>query len=125
MKYLLDTHALIWWLDNSQKLSSLARKAISNPENSIFVSHASYWEISTKVSLERLVFPIEALDSELQKNSFQLLPIKTAHIIQTLNLPMHHRDPFDRMLITQAQVENIIVLTLDPNIQKYDLLWEW
>ncbi len=125
MNYLLDTHALIWWLDDSQKLSLTARKAISNPENSIFVSHASYWEISIKVSLGRLVFPVESLDYELQENSFQLLPINTSHIVQSTGLPMHHRDPFDRMLIAQSQIEKLTLITIDLHIQKYELSWLW
>ncbi|BCG65821.1 MAG: toxin [Methyloprofundus sp.] len=125
MKYLLDTPVFIWWLNNSPDLSSPARKMISNPENSIFVSHASYWEIATKVSVGHLVFPIASIDAELERNGFELLPIKTTHIIQAAGLPLLHQDSFDRMLIAQAQIENLNLITVDQRIQKYELSWVW
>ena len=125
MNYLLDTHTFIWWLNDSPELSSTAKKIISNPENSIFVSHASYWEIAIKVSIGRLTFPLESIESELQINGFELLTIKTSHILYSASLPMHHRDPFDRMLIAQAQIENLSLVTIDQHIQKYEVLWVW
>lgn len=125
MNCLLDTHVLIWWLDDSAELSSSVRNIISNPENNMVVSHVSYWEIAIKVSIERLIFPLNTLDTELQNNGFELLAINTAHIIQSTSLPMHHRDPFDRMLIAQAKIDNLSLITKDHQIQKYDLSWFW
>ncbi|WP_428355340.1 type II toxin-antitoxin system VapC family toxin [Methyloprofundus sp.] len=125
MNYLLDTHTFIWWLNNSPELSATAKKIISRPDNSIFVSHASYWEIAIKVSIGRLTFPLKSLESELQLNGFELLSIKTSHILQSASLPMLHRDPFDRMLIAQAQMEGLNLITVDQHIQQYTLSWSW
>lgn len=125
MSFLLDTHAFIWWLNDSPELSLNARKTISRPENRIFFSHASYWEIAIKVSIGRLRFPMNSMESELLKNGFELLAIKSSHIIQSASLPMLHRDPFDRMLIAQAQLENLTLLTVDQHIQKYELPLAW
>ncbi len=125
MNCLLDTHVLIWWLDDSAELSSSVRNIISNPENNIVVSHVSYWKIAIKVSIGRLVFPLNTLDAELQNNGFELLTINTAHIIQSTSLPMHHRDPFDRMLVTQAKINKLSLITKNHQIQKYDLSWFW
>ncbi len=77
------------------------------------------------MSIGRLTFPIESIDTELKQNGFDLLAIKSAHIIHTTSLEMFHRDPFDRILIAQAQVENLSLLTVDQHIQKYDLSWVW
>ena len=125
MNYLLDTHTFIWWLNNSPELSTTAKKIISSPDNSIFVSHANYWEIAIKVSIGHLTFPLESLESELQLNGFELLSIKTSHILQSASLPMLHRDPFDRMLIAQAQMESLNLITVDQHIQQYALSWSW
>lgn len=125
MSYLLDSHTLIWWLGNSTKLSTAALNCISSPNNIIYVSHASYWEISIKVSIGRLRFPINDFEKELANNRFELLPIKTTHIAQSAQLPMHHRDPFDRLLIAQAKVEELTLVTVDELIHKYDCSWLW
>lgn len=125
MNYLLDTHTFIWWLDNSGQLSSNVKSIIADSDNRIFISHASQWEISIKVVIGRLVFPLDKLELEVEENGFELLGITTQHIIQTSNLPMHHRDPFDRMLIAQAQSESLIILSKDQVFPEYDvkLLW--
>lgn len=125
MNYLLDTHAFIWWLEDSTELSATARKVISNPENRIFMSHASLWELAIKISIGRLVFPLASIETELQQNGFEMLAIKTSHIICSATLPEHHRDPFDRMLVAQSQIENITLITFDKQVQAYDLMWEW
>ena len=125
MNYLLDTHAFLWWLDNSDQLSENARKVIEDGNNRIFISHASQWEISIKVAINRLVFPMDKMEGEVDKNGFELLNITTSHIIQTVSLPMHHRDPFDRMLIAQTQSESLVLLSKDQIFSEYDveLLW--
>ncbi len=125
MNYLLDTHAFIWWLNDSPELSATARKIISKSENRIFISHASLWEIAIKISIDRLIFPLASIETELQQNGFELLSIKTSHIICSATLPKLHRDPFDRMLIAQSQIENLALLTIDKQVQAYELTWEW
>lgn len=123
--YLLDTHAFIWWLNNSPELSKTARKTISSPENTIFFSHVSYWEMAIKVSIGRLEFPMEAINLELQKNSFELLTISSPHILQSTKFPMIHRDPFDRLLMAQAKVEKLTLLSVDKFIHQYDVVCVW
>ena len=123
--YLLDTHTFIWWLNNSQELSSAVSKIITNPDNTIYFSHVSYWEMAIKVSIGRLKFPMDAIDSELEKNGFELLTIDSPHILKYTKLPMIHRDPFDRLLIAQAQIEELTLLSVDKFIHQYDVLCEW
>jgi len=125
MNYLLDTPVFIWWLNNSPDLSPTARKIITNPNHNIFVSHVSYWEIATKISIDRLVFPLASIDSELAKNNFDLLTLKTTHIIHVASLPKLHQDIFDRMLIAQAQIENLTLLTANQHIQRYEVALIW
>ncbi len=125
MNYLLDTHTFLWWLNNSEQLSQDVRKIIENGDNRIFISHASQWEISIKVAINRLVFPVEKMENEVELNGFEVLAITTPHIIQTVSLPMHHRDPFDRMLIAQAQHESLVLLSKDHIFSKYDVEVFW
>ncbi len=125
MNYLLDTHAFLWWLDDSDQLSKYARQVIGDSDNRIFISHASQWEIAIKVSINRLVFPMNEMEAEVDKNGFELLNITTPHIIQTVSLPLHHRDPFDRLLIAQAQSESLILLSKDSIFPKYDIDLAW
>ena len=125
MNYLLDTHAFLWWLSDSDQLSEQARKIIGDSDNRIFMSHASQWEIAIKVSINRLTFPINDMETELVKNGFDLLNITTPHIIQTTSLPLHHRDPFDRMLIAQAQSESLILISKDHIFPRYDINLAW
>ena len=125
MNYLLDTHAFIWWLDDSNQLSKNAKNVITNGDNRIFVSHASQWEIAIKVSINRLVFPMDRMADEIDKNGFELLNITTHHIVQTVELPLHHRDPFDRLLIAQAQSESLILLSKGHVFPKYDVELIW
>ena len=117
MRLLLDTHALLWWLTDDPKLPLEPRDAIANTENDIFVSSASAWEISTKHRIgkltgvgdvsERLVFYV-------RKSGFQSLPISLEHAVEAGRLPGPHKDPFDRMLMAQANIEKLKVVTIDP-----------
>lgn len=125
MNYLLDTHAFIWWLEDSKKLSEPARNIISDADNRIFISHASQWEIAIKVAIDRLVFPVERLDAIVEENGLELLTLTTQHIMQTTKLPMHHRDPFDRLLIAQAQLDSLILLSKDQWFDRYDVKLAW
>lgn len=125
MNYLLDTHTFLWWLSDSTQLSLNVKSVIADSDNRVFISHASQWEVSIKVAIGRLEFPMDRLEFEVEENGFELLSITTPHIIQSSNLPMHHRDPFDRMLIAQAQSESLVLLSKDQMFPEYDveLLW--
>jgi len=125
MNYLLDTHSFIWWLNDSKKLSQRARRIISDSNNRIFVSHASQWEIAIKVAIGRLTFPVEKLETEVVENGFELLALSTQHIMQIANLPLHHRDPFDRLLIAMAQKESLTLLSRDEMFASYDVSLAW
>ena len=118
MKYLLDTHVFIWWTENSPRLKTKFKSAISLPENKIYLSIISLWEITIKVSLRklRLKIPVDKLPLLYD---FEILPLKVEHLPLLLRLPPIHKDPFDRMLIAQAQHENLVLLTSDPKITAY------
>lgn len=118
MQILLDTHILLWWLTDSSKLSSKARELIADPANTIIVSAATAWEISIKQTLGKISIEGD-LETEVRANGFGSLPIGFSHAAAVRDLPAIHRDPFDRILIAQAQVENLSILTADRHISKY------
>lgn len=128
MRVLLDTHAFIWWVTDDSQLSSIAYKIITDPSNELFLSSASAWEIVIKVRLGKLSLPEPPetyIPSRLKINRFQSLPIQMVHALQVANLPDLHRDPFDRIIIAQSQVENMAILTVDSQIIQYpvDVIW--
>ena len=128
MNLLLDTHALLWWLYDDPKLSRKARAAIENPDQRILVSSASAWEIATKVRIGKLpeVGDVaEKLSAYLRRERFEALPISLDHALAAGSLPGPHRDPFDRMLIAQARMDKLRVLTIDPVFKQYavPVLW--
>jgi PIN domain nuclease of toxin-antitoxin system len=118
LKILLDTHLLLWWLGNSSDLSAQARAHISDPENTIFVSAVSLWEIWLKASLGKLRLPAD-FEEKMAAETFESLPLTATHARQVALLPWHHRDPFDRMLVAQARAENLILLTADNGVTAY------
>jgi PIN domain nuclease of toxin-antitoxin system len=118
LKILLDTHLLLWWLGNSSDLSAQARAHISDPENTIFVSAVSLWEIWLKASLGKLRLPAD-FEEKMAAETFESLPLTATHARQVALLPWHHRDPFDRMLVAQARAENLILLTADKGVTPY------
>jgi PIN domain nuclease of toxin-antitoxin system len=118
LKLLLDTHVLLWWLGNDSSLSKTAGALISNPENVVFVSAVSIWEIWLKQSLGKLRLP-ERFEERLAAESFENLPLTASQARRVALLPWHHRDPFDRMLVAQAQAENITLLTQDDVLAGY------
>ncbi|AIE76136.1 type II toxin-antitoxin system VapC family toxin [Synechocystis sp. PCC 6714] len=120
MKFLLDTHILLWWLGNDNRLTSNERAVITNPEHLIFVSAASIWEMSIKKSLGKLSTPDNLL-IVLKENNFQVLGIAAEHGLAIADLPKHHKDPFDRMLIVQAQTEGLILISQDSKFSQYDV----
>jgi len=118
MTLLLDTHVFLWWLDDPQLLSEAARKAIGDGKNTIYVSAAVVWEIVIKKSLGKLNAP-DDLEAAMAANRFLPLPVSVSHALAVLQLPNHHRDPFDRMLIAQARHEGFTIVSRDPDIALY------
>jgi len=126
MKYLLDTHAIIWCIDKQvSKLSPKAREIILNPRNTIYISVASLWEIAIKSNLGKLDLSVDFLLNELEQSEFGLLQIKNSYLRGLETLPQIHKDPFDRLIISTAQAEGATLLTADENIQEYDIKWAW
>ncbi len=118
MKLLLDTHVLLWWLANHPSLTAQARGLIGDPENTVFVSAVSLWEIWLKQSLGKLRLPPDFEDG-LAGESFESLPLMAVHAREVALLPWHHRDPFDRMLIAQARVAGLKFLSADDVTAAY------
>ena len=118
MEILLDTHMLLWWLTDSPRLSKKARSLIANPANTLIVSAATAWEIAIKQALGKMTMDV-SLEQAVREQGFTMLPVTFAHAAETLTLPAIHRDPFDRMLVAQARVENLPLLTVDPHILHY------
>lgn len=124
MNVLLDTHVLIWWLKNTPRLGRQTRGLIRAPETSVWVSAASVWEISIKAALGRLELRepfAEVMPHELEREGFRPLTITFRHALAVRKLPPHHADPFDRMLIAQAQCEGLTLVTADARIRAYDV----
>jgi PIN domain nuclease of toxin-antitoxin system len=128
MKYLLDTHAFLWFITEHRRLSQRAGNIIKDRNNEIFFSAASAWEICIKRRLGRLAIegdPELFIVNQLAENQFRSLPIQISHSVYTLHLPEIHKDPFDRMLISQSHVEGMTLISADQNIQKYDISVLW
>ncbi len=128
MILLSDTHSFIWSFSNTKKLSQTAAQAFKNPANQIFLSVASVWEMQIKIALGKMVFndTLKNILSEQQTvNGIQILPVQLVHALYLENLPLHHKDPFDRLLISQAIVENMTLISADADFAKYqvNLLW--
>ena len=122
MKLLLDTHVFLWWVNDAPELSETARAAISDPDNICYLSIASCWEMAIKSSLGKLKLkkPVERFVSEqMQQNGFLMLNIELRHIAKIENLDFHHRDPFDRLLLTQAKTEKMTLVTVDSALLAY------
>ena len=120
MKVLLDTHILLWWLADDEHLPAGAAEAIADPDTEVVVSAASAWEISIKRAAGRLDAP-EDLVNALAANDFGTFPITADHAMAAGRLPPHHADPFDRMLIAQAQIEGITLISVDSRFSKYEV----
>jgi PIN domain nuclease of toxin-antitoxin system len=127
MKYLLDTMAFIWWDSSSIKLSADVFNLLKTKHNPVYISMASIWEMQIKVQLGKLTLPrkLEAIIADQEKNRFKLLPIELRHIYTLDQLPHHHRDPFDRLLIAQAIQEDMVLVTNDETIMKYPVKYFW
>jgi PIN domain nuclease of toxin-antitoxin system len=128
MRVLLDTHVLIWLVEGDKNLSTVARSAIEDEENSLYLSIASLWEITIKLSLGKLDLQLsvdEMVESFLIPGGIQILQIETSHLSILRDLPLYHRDPFDRLIIAQAKSEKMTLISADGVFDKYgvDLLW--
>ena len=127
-KYLLDTHAFLWYFEDSDKLSETVADIIEDMNLQKYVSIASLWEFSIKYSIGKLQFDggLSHLWDMILRNGFTILPITQSHLSNIiLNLPFIHRDPFDRLIIATAKADNMTILTDDGNIQKYDVSFIW
>jgi PIN domain nuclease of toxin-antitoxin system len=120
MRFLVDTHAMLWALGEPSALSSAAREAISDPANLVVVSSASLWECAIKASIGKLDLPEDFFDS-IPEVGYEVLPIRISHLNVYRTLPVHHRDPFDRILVAQAKAEALTLITRDPEIAKYEV----
>ena len=120
MNLLLDTHALLWWLDDSERLSEQARTAIADGGNPVFVSAAVIWEIRIKQALGKLKVP-RNFRTALERQHFDSIDITADHAHAISELPMHHRDPFDRMLVAQCKVDKLTLVTRDAGLKKYKI----
>jgi PIN domain nuclease of toxin-antitoxin system len=120
MNLLLDTHVLLWIVAGSRRLSDRAHSAIENGRNTVFVSAATAWEIAIKKSLGKLKAPPDYLDA-LKHYRFLPLDITSEHALAVEGLPRHHGDPFDRLLVSQARLEGLVLVTGDERLRKYDV----
>jgi PIN domain nuclease of toxin-antitoxin system len=119
LRLLLDSHVIVWWLSGSRRLGEKARKHIMSPGAELYVSAASWWELSIKRAHGRLDFDMSAARAILQKNSIVTVPVTFDHADSVAMLASHHGDPFDRMLIAQASFENLLLLTRDKELARY------
>lgn len=128
MRVLLDTCVFLWWITDDRRLSANARSVIEDEQNILVVSAATGWEIATKYAIGKLSLPrppLELVPDALRRNRVAVLPITMAHTLHTYTLPLHHRDPFDRILVAQSQVEAIPIATDDATIAKYGVQTIW
>ena len=128
MKILLDTHCWLWWITTPEKLTFGARQYIEDGHNEIFLSAASSWEIAIKYALGKLPLPEDPetfIPPRLTRDAISPLPVNHTHALHVASLPLHHRDPFDRLLISQAQMEGLPIMTVDDQFKAYevDLIW--
>lgn len=120
MRLLLDTHVLLWWLNEPTRLGTDARIAISDEANEVFVSAVNVWEVSIKSQLGKLDQPVDLLGA-IKYYEFKELPVSLNHALAVRDLPLLHRDPFDRLLIVQAVTEDCLLVTSDDKILKYEV----
>ena len=128
MKVLLDTHAFLWLITDDERLSELARHTFLDPKINLFFSVVSLWEICIKKSLGKISLKtgwFQTVQEEVKTNAIQWLPIEIQHCAEVAELPFHHRDPFDRMLIAQSMVEDMQLLSRDSRLSAYAIKRIW
>jgi len=128
MRLLLDTHAFIWWDNDLAKLSTPARALCQDTSNTLLLSVASVWEMQIKIQLGKLQLPLPMSDmiaGQQSRNRLEVLPINLPHVLALENLPVHHKDPFDRLLIAPAIVENAVLVSRDDVFKHYPVNVQW
>jgi PIN domain nuclease of toxin-antitoxin system len=127
MDYLIDTHAVIWFITDNKSLPSKIKKLIEDIENNCFVSIATFWEIAIKKFLGRLDLgaELEVIFKLIEQSGFEILPITINHILENSSLEHHHHDPFDRLMIAQAKCENLKIVTKDQFFGSYNVPLVW
>jgi PIN domain nuclease of toxin-antitoxin system len=124
MKLLLDTHVWLWWQMTPERLKDDARDKIASPDSEVFLSAVSTWEMAIKIAAGKLQLPVpmeELIPESLLRDDFGSLPLQQHHCFELARLPMHHRDPFDRMLVAQARAEQLTLVTADRQLERYDV----
>ncbi|MEG4803953.1 type II toxin-antitoxin system VapC family toxin [Microcoleus sp. ARI1-B5] len=123
MKYLIDTHILIWFVEGNDRLDENIRSLIANPLHEIYISQASLWELTIKISIGKLSLSISVSELEifLIDQGFKIIETKFIHYDKLQNLPFYHQDPFDRLIISQAQAEDYTIITRDDRFKQYDV----
>ena len=122
-RFLIDTHTFIWLIEDDPKLPDSSKQLIDDLENDIFISIASLWEMAIKISIGKLKLAgvlAQAID-ELYARNIKILPIDSLHVLRVQNLPLHHKDPFDRIIISQSLVENITIISIDEIFDNYEV----
>jgi len=128
MKLLLDTHTALWWVNEYEKLSPSARDILLDDANELYISIASLWEIAIKVSIDKmhgLSGGVSIFNATLKQMPISIHPVMQRHVEIVETLPFIHRDPFDRLLVATAKAEDMVILTVDENIHKYDVRYIW
>ncbi|NHE59642.1 type II toxin-antitoxin system VapC family toxin [Cyclobacterium plantarum] len=127
MRYLLDTQVLLWIFGESDKLTATATDIVKSKENDLFVSKASFWEAGIKVNIGKLTLPftLEELVKETLSNDIEILDIEMNHILKNVHIPLYHRDPFDRLIISQAMVEELPIISSGDKFSLYKVSRIW
>jgi len=127
MRYLLDTHVIIWLIEDSPDMPPDIKEIIKFPENNVYICSISLLEIAIKMNLGKLTLTVtfDELLNYIQTSDFDILQIEDEHLKKYLELPYIHKDPFDRLLVATAKAEDLTIITIDENIQKYDVNWVW
>ena len=128
MNLLLDTHTFIWWADVPEKLSANALTALEDENNRLILSVVSVWEMQIKSQLMKLKLSLplkDLIESQQQANELEILPVRIEHVLALDSLPLHHKDPFDRLLVAQSMVEQTAIVSIDSKLSAYSvsLLW--
>jgi len=121
MRYLLDTHIILWWLVSPTKMSKTAQKIIRDKKNEIYLSSASFWEMAIKKSIGKLTLPHSLLEV-VAGEGFKILPIMPDECLGVVDLPLIHTDPFDRLLVIQAKLHDLVLVTKDATIMEYPVI---
>jgi PIN domain nuclease of toxin-antitoxin system len=128
MKLLLDTHVAIWLAGKHEKLSAKVKALLLDDANTLYISIVSAWEVAIKASIGKLPEfegGVVAFLEEMEANPIVFVPVEKQYVAMVETLPFYHRDPFDRLLVATAKVEDMTILTADENVRKYDISWIW